>query len=154
MAGLTFRESCHRCPYAESRRAADITVADFWGVGRLKEINPAQGVSLTLLNTSKGEELFTRVRPYLMAEERCVTEAVTGNGQLQAPFPRPLCKDDFTDCYLREGLQPAVRRFARQWDIPLQIAAAQGASSSDGSVSAWSFMGLPQAEAEMKRWNF
>lgn len=115
MAGLTFRESCHRCPYAESRRAADITVADFWGVGRLKEINPAQGVSLTLLNTSKGEELFTRVRPYLMAEERCVTEAVTGNGRLQAPFPRPLCKDDFTDCYLREGLQPAVRRFARQW---------------------------------------
>lgn len=76
--GLRSARAATAAPYAESRGAADITVADFWGVGRLKEINPPKGVSLTLLNTSKGEELFTRVRPYLMAEERCVHRGCNG----------------------------------------------------------------------------
>ncbi|MBE6692262.1 MAG: 4Fe-4S dicluster domain-containing protein [Ruminococcaceae bacterium] len=55
---LTVRKSCGTCPFAKLPRQGDITVADFWGIGRLKEeLNDNKGTSLVLFNNNKAEKL-------------------------------------------------------------------------------------------------
>ena len=61
--GETYRESCYACPYACSKRGADITIGDFWGIVRKREdlkekIDIEKGVSCLIVNTEKGKELL------------------------------------------------------------------------------------------------
>lgn len=56
------RPSCSRCPYKSLQRCADITLADCWGIDKYQpEFNDNKGVSLILINTSKGNEIFQSV---------------------------------------------------------------------------------------------
>lgn len=60
---LCLRDSCYKCEYTELNRCEDITIADAWGV---KKNNPdfadSRGVSLLLINSSKGEKLFDSLK--------------------------------------------------------------------------------------------
>lgn len=52
------RPSCSVCPFTNFRRISDITVSDFWGWEQYHtEWNDNKGVSLMLVNTTKGEQL-------------------------------------------------------------------------------------------------
>ena len=61
---IMFRHSCGKCYYANTRRPSDITIADFWGWERTDpDINKDdKGVSLILVNTEKGRELFEAIK--------------------------------------------------------------------------------------------
>ena len=60
-AHLMFRPSCHSCYFASPQRISDITLADFWGIEKNDaEFNDNKGVSLVLINTEKGKELFAQ----------------------------------------------------------------------------------------------
>lgn len=98
MAGITFRENCFHCQYAKPERCSDITIADYWGIGKCS-IPTEKGISLILINTEKGQELFDASKKYLNYEERSVLEGINGNGQLQHPFLRPSEKDIFENLY-------------------------------------------------------
>lgn len=117
MAGLTFRENCYSCPYAQPKRTADITVADFWGyLGN--EIPSGWGISLLLPSSAKGLALCEKVLPYMNFEERPVNEAVKGNGQLQHPSLRPEERDRFLIEYERIGDQcykPLLKSYLRKY---------------------------------------
>lgn len=52
------RPSCSVCAYAADPSAADITIADFWGVQHvMPQLDDNRGVSLVLTNSEKGETL-------------------------------------------------------------------------------------------------
>lgn len=59
----TLRRSCRLCRYACGQRAADITLADFWGVDRF---DPSQrdprGLSLVCANTERGVVAMERLQ--------------------------------------------------------------------------------------------
>ena len=57
---LDVRYSCNKCHYANINRPSDITLADFWGFEKVvPEMNTDnKGLSLVLVNTSKGKKLF------------------------------------------------------------------------------------------------
>lgn len=58
-----FRKNCFSCSYAERNRISDITIADFWGCkSTLSEMNENLGVSLMLINTVKGLNLFNEIK--------------------------------------------------------------------------------------------
>lgn len=61
---IMFRHSCSVCPYTNTRRPSDITIADFWGWEKTNpDINTDdKGVSLILVNTMKGRELFDAIK--------------------------------------------------------------------------------------------
>ena len=90
-------EACYSCSYACLDRTGDLTLADFWGLG--KDIpfdgDPSRGCSLILVNTEKGEMLLQAVRDKLFLEERTLEEAMLGNRQLRAPISRPPMRDLF-----------------------------------------------------------
>ncbi len=50
------RRSCYNCHYCNGQRAADITIADFWGYRQYDEtIYDPKGLSLILTNTQRGQ---------------------------------------------------------------------------------------------------
>lgn len=87
--GFTLRDSCFSCPFAKPERISDLTIGDFWGLG--KEIPtdniPSHpfGCSLILPCTEKGSSLLDSVMPEMNVYERPVQEAVKGNDQLRRP---------------------------------------------------------------------
>lgn len=89
--GYLHREACYNCVYTTTHRVADITIADFWGIGKQVKFNhdTSKGVSLTLINTSKGERLLNEIKDNVFVEEREIEEALVVNDQLYRPSKYP-----------------------------------------------------------------
>lgn len=88
--GYTYRGSCYNCRFACQQRVSDITIGDFWGLG--KEISadyiPARphGCSVILPSTECGKRIVERLSTKMNLYERTVEEAAKGNGQLRWPM--------------------------------------------------------------------
>lgn len=112
MDGVFFRESCYSCRYANTKRVGDITIGDFWGLG--KEVpfeNPEKRrVSLILVNTEKGDSLFNTIAPSLQYTEREYKEAVKGNPQLRQPIGKPEQYEKFKKLYPKLGYLKTMER--------------------------------------------
>lgn len=89
--GLTFRESCYTCDHAKVPRVGDLTLADFWGIGKHSPFphDKTKGVSLVLSNTARGDAALDGIRDHCFLEERTLAEAAEVNHQLVQPFARP-----------------------------------------------------------------
>lgn len=87
LKAVTYRPSCYKCQYAKAERIGDITIGDFWGLGKNKEFKAdlSKGCSVITVNTGKGVALLNACSPYLELHERAYTEAVNGNAQLHSP---------------------------------------------------------------------
>ena len=88
MEGYTYRDSCHHCKYAQPNRVSDITIGDFWGLGKngncdIPEHN--EGVSVILPISEKGMSLIQIIKDKLNLYERPIEEAIMGNSQLRTP---------------------------------------------------------------------
>lgn len=88
MLGYTYRDSCHHCKYAQPNRVSDVTIGDFWGLGKMGGCDipdHKNGISVILPITNKGMSLIHSVNEKLNIYERPVEEAIEGNAQLKAP---------------------------------------------------------------------
>lgn len=83
-----FRKSCYTCPYTKIPRVGDITLADFWGLGRYGTAfkhDVLKGVSLVLANTEKGAKAINALGEECFIEERSLQEALVENHNLKQP---------------------------------------------------------------------
>ena len=119
LSGLSYRENCHRCQYSRHERVGDITIGDFWDLGKDSPsgIDPRGGVSLVMVNTDLGMELWKLVEESFTAEKRTFEEAVKYNWNLHDPSPRPAAKDKFLEMYPAQGMEAAVRACSRRYRI-------------------------------------
>lgn len=129
LGGITFRDNCFSCPYARPQRGGDITIADFWGLQECS-VSPARGVSLLLANTEKGEQMVATINDKAVMEERPVTEAIRGNGQLNKPSRKPTERARFVELHqldvklaYKECLKRTRRRY-RKDILQMKIVAA------------------------------
>lgn len=100
--GLIHRENCYNCQYAKAERAGDITLGDFWGLDRRTLKKAFSGnISLVLVNTAKGEELFSNIKEQLIWEERTIEEAIQGNEQLRQPSSKHFKREIFINEYIK-----------------------------------------------------
>ncbi len=60
MSERLHRESCYNCNFATENRVGDVTIGDCWGIEKedFQFPNVEKGVSLVLVNSSKGKEMF------------------------------------------------------------------------------------------------
>lgn len=105
---LTFRESCYSCQYANSQRISDITLCDFWGLGKDCEVNQDKGVSAVLINNDRGKYYFDLMKADLYYQHRTVDEAVAWNNQLKEHCTRPKHYDIFTQTYEKSSFKKAM----------------------------------------------
>lgn len=60
---ICLRDTCYNCSFKSNNRVSDITLADFWGIEKVyPEIKNDNGVSLVLINSKKGRELFEIIK--------------------------------------------------------------------------------------------
>ena len=111
-AGVLARPSCYACPYADGRRAGDVTIADYFGI---EDFEPARydplGVSLLLVSTAQGEALRKASAGDMLLEERPPAEAMSVQGRLRAPLPRPAARDSFWRDYQEKGIAWCLKHY-------------------------------------------
>ena len=102
---LIMREACYSCPYASVDRIGDITIGDFWGLGKKKMTNldVSTGVNLVLVNTPKGWIAWEKIKSKLDCEERNIEEAIPYNHSLTAPAVKPKDYERFIALYAKYG---------------------------------------------------
>jgi coenzyme F420-reducing hydrogenase beta subunit len=86
-SNLFFRSACYNCAYTKVNRISDITLGDFWGLGKNIPFNHETngGVSLVMVNSRKGVNLLNECKDRLFMEKREVNEAISGNIHLSKP---------------------------------------------------------------------
>lgn len=82
---ILFRDSCYNCKYTNLQRVGDLTIGDFWKLGKDAGLYDRLGVSLCLPHTIKGKEMIDKIFNEVDARERTLQEAIHGNPQLIKP---------------------------------------------------------------------
>lgn len=101
LKGLTMRECCYSCRYAQVNRVGDVTIGDFWGIKQISnELDDGQGTSLVICNTYKGENLLKQINKDIrilkkITQESVIAIAEKNNGALIRPTNRPQMRDCF-----------------------------------------------------------
>jgi coenzyme F420-reducing hydrogenase beta subunit len=84
------RPSCYDCQFKGYPRMSDITLADFWGVEKIKTgMDKNLGTSLVMVNSQKGKAFFERVKSSINFVEVPFYEATKGNPALVRPLEAP-----------------------------------------------------------------
>lgn len=94
--GHITREDCYKCSFACPQRVGDITLADYWDVSNHHPEFPNQrdGVSLIIINTQKGKDIFENIKEKVFHQCSTIDKALnTSNHNLKAPTPRPFERD-------------------------------------------------------------
>ena len=116
--GYFLRENCFNCRYSKHERCSDITIGDFWGLGKNSMLNKYRNVSVLLLNTVKGEKLFEMTKIKFINEERPLSEAFK-NPHFNRPAQKPKGWDKIRRDYHKHGYEyifknyiiPEIRRY-------------------------------------------
>lgn len=83
MYAYTYRYSCYNCRFAKIPRQGDITLADYWGVKEFfPQINEEKGVSLVLVNSQQGTNVWKAVRNKCIFYKSNMADAAKYNGNL------------------------------------------------------------------------
>lgn len=101
--GHITREDCYKCPFASPERVSDITLADYWDISshHPEFPNSREGVSLILINSTKGRNLLDLLEKNVILCKSTLTSALkTSNHNLKAPTPRPSERDNaYTEAF-------------------------------------------------------
>ena len=107
---LMHRSSCHVCPYTNLKRCSDVTVGDFWGWTKIsREFGDNKGVSLVLVCSDKGRELFDEAKSGLYLIPSNPTDCL--QPQLQYPSGRHHLREAFIRDYEARGFEYVARRY-------------------------------------------
>ena len=97
-----FRKSCYQCSYARIPRIGDITIADFWGIGKhgkkfQHHIN--KGVSLVLANNLFGNRIVEQLKNCFV-EERDMNEATEENPNVYMSTDSNVIRGDVINAFI------------------------------------------------------
>lgn len=117
LSNLFVRPSCHHCKVKNLTSDSDITIGDFWGCeSQCQELFDNNGVSIAIVKTEKGRQLFKRIQNKFNFKEVTIEDVTKYNSRIcvSAPenqnrylFFREL-KDDNMDTLVNR-LLPEVR---------------------------------------------
>lgn len=111
-AHYILRKDCFQCPYKNENRVGDITLADCWGIAEhYPAFNDDHGVSLVLVNTPKGEDLF-------QSAENLTVMAVEMEKLMQPPLKEnwqmPVDYEEFWKYYQTHSFESVVRKYVEK----------------------------------------
>lgn len=107
------RESCFECKFCNTRRPSDLTIGDFWGV---EKVNPQlasdeKGVSLILINSAKGDELFRKAEKKMTTFTSRIEDVLQPN--LREPSERPMNRTAFETDFAGRGVYYVMKKYGQ-----------------------------------------
>lgn len=110
----TQRYSCYNCKFAQIPRQGDITLADYWGVKNFfPEIDTGTGVSLILVNSEQGNNVWEQIKDGLVYYESCVEDGAKYNGNLVRKTKEPEIRKIIYERIEREGYEKVAETIFR-----------------------------------------
>lgn len=84
------RPSCYKC-LAKENKLSDMSIGDFWGIDDVApEMNDDKGISLIILRTDKGEQLFVDIQEKLLYKKVTYEEGIRCNPAENRSAAKPL----------------------------------------------------------------
>lgn len=113
-AGTITRPSCSQCRFTDIQRVSDLTIADYWGIEKYSpDWYSPLGVSVILVNSPQGAELFEECRYDLVTEERPREESLSEQKRLREPGKLPERRSLFWEDYRRWGFDYVIRELGK-----------------------------------------
>lgn len=108
---LMMRHSCSNCHFSNTDRPSDITIGDFWGWEKsVPEFNKDnKGVSLVIVNSSRGAELFNEISCDLFLYH-CVKDKCLQPNLVQPSSIHPK-RERFEADYVSKGFMYIKRKY-------------------------------------------
>ena len=108
---IMFRRSCGECYFTNLQRPSDLTIADFWGWQKVDASfnKDDKGVSLVLVNTTKGRDLFESVKHQMNYIQTDTTTCLQPN--LQHPSEIHPLRDSFERDYQKNGFVYVAKKY-------------------------------------------
>ena len=108
------RESCYNCVVKETGPVSDLTIGDFWGIKNVyPEIERSMGVSLAIIHTEKGQQLFERIEPMVEKQRADYAVAFAANPMLIRSVRRPEARGSFFRDLTRMCWRDIERKYAK-----------------------------------------
>lgn len=111
---ISLRPACYECKLACVERQGDITLGDFWGIGKkYPELDDDKGISLILLNTKKGQNAFSEIEDKLNVFESDLEIAKAGQLTLTRPSKKNDKHEEFYELYAKNGVKTATETYVK-----------------------------------------
>lgn len=112
LRNMTQRESCFNCPYTTLDRVGDITLADFWGIERVRpDLLNLGGTSLVLVNSAQGSALLNEIKDSVSVAEVNTADAVRQNINLVSPPERHKLRSTIYGSTFSCGFKKAGKKY-------------------------------------------
>ena len=97
---LMSRPSCYNCVFAKKQRVADITLGDLWGVHLYCQdlYNKNKGASLIVANTTKGNNVVSKLSELMVIRELDLNEAI----KYQSPMRKTIDSNPDRDKFIQD----------------------------------------------------
>ena len=116
------RSSCFHCPFTSPHRQGDISLGDFWGMGRtLPKFDDDKGISMILINTDKGLELYRHIEDDMISFNTNFEQAVSGNQVLAENILGEDRRNLFYADYVENGLFYAMKKHTQHYSQYKQV---------------------------------
>ena len=105
------RSSCFHCPFTTTSRQGDISLGDFWGIGKaMPKWDDDKGISMVLVNNAKGQQMFSEIKDVINAIECDINTAINGNKVLCQNISGEQRRNKFYDDYKKYGYDVAIHK--------------------------------------------
>lgn len=121
LSNLSLRNCCYTCKFARAERLGDITLGDFWGIGKkYPKWDDDKGISVVMVNTSKGLNIFKDSETLFESKEEEFDTVRSGQRTLYAPTQKNPNRDEFYKLYTQTGFRSAADKYIRVPSAPVR----------------------------------
>lgn len=123
---LSLNKNCFDCKFKGENRKSDITLGDFWGIDEeLQKMNDDKGISVVLINTEKGNELFEKIKSNLAFQKIDENQATRHNLSAVSSVKKPenyeAFMNDLDKAPFEELAKYLPKTTLKQWILRSQI---------------------------------
>jgi len=119
--GLFSRPSCHNC-YFKGDRNSDFTIGDLWGVNNiLPNMYDKKGVSVLTINSSKGKQIFEKVKNNIEYEKINYDDMIKYNPAFVTSAPVHTNRYEFFKRYKNENLNKLIPPLINEKPLVVKI---------------------------------
>lgn len=118
--GWIYRENCYQCKYACSRRPADLTLGDYWGIEKAHPEylgkggwDESSGISVVIANNQRGLSALKEIRSFVEMKPSSFQKAALKNAQLKYPSVSG-CREEVLQQYVLGGWDALEERFNKK----------------------------------------
>lgn len=112
LENFDLRDTCYNCNFKKEKRKSDITVADFWGINKVRpEMNDEKGTSAILINTPKGKNLFNNIKENLEYTKEKMEDIKRYNSALIKSVPYNQRRDEFFADINKKEFEEVIKKY-------------------------------------------